>query len=69
MQASAIRGYLAYQHGRDVVADFVSEKASEERGEIGSWLILAAGLAIAAGAAVALLGPWLGTKVTAITSN
>ncbi len=69
MQATAIRGYLAYQHGRDAVVRNVQDRVTDERGEIGSWLILAAGLAIAAGAAVALLGPWLGTKVTDITSN
>lgn len=69
MQASLIRGGIAIQNGREAVSDFVAARLSDERGEIGSWLILAAGLAIAAGAAVALLGPWLGTKVTNITSN
>ena len=42
---------------------------SEERGEVGSWMILAAGLAAAAAAAIALIGPWFGTKTTAITSK
>jgi len=41
----------------------------DEQGELGSWLILAAGLAIAAGAAVGTLSGWFGDKVTAITDN
>lgn len=54
---------------RDAVADRVAGVASDERGEIGSWMILAAGLAVAAVAAVAVLGPWFGQKTTTITRN
>lgn len=43
--------------------------ANDERGEIGSWMIVAAGLAAAAAAAIALIGPWIGTKAQAIVSN
>lgn len=40
-----------------------------ERGEIGSWMIMAAGLAVAAAAAIAVLGPWFTTKAGKITAN
>ncbi len=43
--------------------------ARDERGEIGSWMILAAGLAVAAAAAIALLGPWFDEKANDITKN
>lgn len=41
----------------------------DERGEIGSWMIFAAGLAVAAAAAIAILGPWFSTKATNITNS
>jgi len=47
----------------------LKDKFHNENGEIGSWLILAAGLAVAAAAAVVALGPWVAGKVTAITAN
>lgn len=40
-----------------------------ERGEIGSWMIFAAGLAVAAAAAIAILGPWFNDKATTITKS
>lgn len=61
----AIRGQLAAQDGKELARRL----ASEDRGEVGSWMIMAAGLAAAAAAAIALIGPWLNTKATAITGN
>lgn len=61
----AIRGQLATEDAKDLARRL----ASEDRGEIGSWMILAAGLAAAAVTAAAALTTWLGNKTTAITSN
>lgn len=61
----AIRGQLATED----LKELTRRLASEDRGEIGSWMILAAGLATAAVAAAAALSGWLGTKAAAITSN
>ncbi len=61
----AVRGQLAAEDGRNLV----KKLRSEERGEVGSWMIMAAGLAAAAAAAIALIGPWINTKATAITGN
>ncbi len=69
MQELPLRAGVSYQLTKDRISRLAERVAEDERGEIGSWLILAAGLAIAAGAAVGLLGPWLNTKVTTITSN
>lgn len=69
MQKTFIRGGIALQDRRNATADFLNSKLSDERGEIGSWLILAAGLAIAAAAAGAALNGWIDTRVTDITSN
>lgn len=69
MQQVSWRGYFALQQGRQMLAQRLQAKMADERGEIGSWLILAAGLAIAAGLAVVALGPWIAGKVTDITNN
>lgn len=61
----AIRGQLAAED----VKELTRRLANEDRGEIGSWMILAAGLAAASVAAAAALTTWLGTKTTAITKN
>ncbi len=60
-----VRGQLAAEDGRDLVRKLMSE----ERGEMGSWMILAAGLAAAALTAVTALTTWFGKKTTAITSK
>lgn len=62
MQAMSVKTYV-------VVTSMLKDKFHNENGEIGSWLILAAGLAVAAAAAVVALGPWVAGKVTAITAN
>ncbi len=54
---------------RSAVAGRVEQMQHDERGEIGSWMILAAGLAVAAAAAVLVLGPWFDQKAADITSN
>ncbi len=54
---------------RTAVVDRVEQMQGDERGEIGSWMILAAGLAVAAAAAVVVLGPWFDQKAADITSN
>jgi len=43
--------------------------ASDERGEMGSWMILAAGLAAAAVAVVAILGEWFPELAERIKSS
>lgn len=60
---------VLYTQARTAVVDGVDRLHHDERGEIGSWMILAAGLAVAAVAAVALLGPWFDEKTTEITNN
>lgn len=67
--ATSVRMLVLLVCLRDAVADRVAGVTSDERGEIGSWMILAAGLAVAAVAAVAVLGPWFGQKTTSITRN
>ncbi len=61
----AIRGQLAAEDGKELVRRL----ASEDRGEVGSWMIMAAGLAAAAAGAVALISTWINTKATTITGN
>jgi hypothetical protein len=58
-----------YRYAQMRVSDLARQTRDDEGGEMGSWMILAAGLAVAAVAAVAALGPWFQTKVTSITSN
>ena len=58
-----------YHHAEMKTRDLAAQMRDDERGELGSWLILAAGLALAAGAAVATLGPWFDGKVSDITGN
>lgn len=60
---------VEYQLAKTRATDLANRAVEDEEGEIGSWLILAAGLAIAAGAAVAALTPWLQGKVTDITGQ
>ena len=61
--------FVLYSLARISVTDRLERVGSDERGEIGSWMILAAGLAVAAAAAVAVLGPWFDQKAGDITSN
>ncbi|MGB5755663.1 MAG: hypothetical protein WBM50_02010 [Acidimicrobiales bacterium] len=69
MQQLSVQTAVRYQIAKAKAADAVESFLDDERGELGSWLILAAGLAVAAAAAVALLAPWFNTKVTQITAN
>ncbi len=69
MQQLSVQTAVRYQIAKAKAADLVESFLDDERGELGSWLILAAGLAVAAAAAVALLAPWFNTKVTQITAN
>lgn len=52
-----------------IAKDRLVRNLSDDRGELGSWLILAAGLAIAAGAAISQLSGWFGEKTDQIISN
>lgn len=63
------RAGVRYQLTRMTVQERLSAAGGDERGEIGSWLIVAAGLAIAAAAAVGPLGDWIGERVLEITNN
>ena len=67
--AVSVKVLLWYMSAKSVVTERAQRIGRDERGELGSWMILAAGLAVAAVAAVALLGPWFNQKTTAITSN
>jgi hypothetical protein len=58
-----------YHIGRMRLTDLAERARDDERGEMGSWMILAAGLAAAAVTAVGLLTTWFGTKTTEITGN
>lgn len=60
---------IAAQVKVQVALQRVQEALKSERGEIGSWLILAAALAIAAGLAGAGLATWIGEKAESITSQ
>ncbi len=53
----------------DVSAGMKRRVARNERGEIGSWMIMAAGLAVAAAAAIVVLKPWFAKKSGEITKN
>ncbi len=64
--AASVKLFTLYAVAKAAVSDRLTR---DERGEIGSWMILAAGLAVAAAAAVALLGPWFDEKANDITSN
>lgn len=61
MLAPQVKAQIAVQNAADHI--------KSDRGEIGSWLILAAALAIAAGLAGAGLAAWIGTKASSITSQ
>lgn len=65
----SVKLFLLFATAKDVAAAGARRLRRDERGELGSWMILAAGLAVAAVAAVALLGPWFNTKTTSITNN
>ena len=61
----AVRGQIA----KSKVTDLAASLFSEQRGEMGSWMILAAGLAAAAATAVGFLATWFAKKTTDITSK
>ncbi|MEM9133655.1 MAG: hypothetical protein AAF962_02490 [Actinomycetota bacterium] len=62
---AGVRCHLLRTHLRDRWDAAVDD----ERGEVGSWMIVAAGLAAAAVAIVGILGPWLQDQANAITGN
>ncbi len=66
----SVRLFVVYSVAKTTITGRLERLAArDERGEIGSWMILAAGLAVAAAAAVALLGPWFSKKTGDITKN
>ena len=70
MLTVSVRLFVVYSVAKTTVTGRLERLTDrDERGEIGSWMILAAGLAVAAAAAVALLGPWFKTKTGNITKN
>lgn len=69
MHNAQLKAAVHYQVTKARIQELVERFVKDERGELGSWLILAAGLAIAAAAAVAALSPWFQGKVTNITSQ
>lgn len=66
---TAVKMLVLVAAARGSLTARVARRAGDERGELGSWMILAAGLAVAAAAAVAVLGPWFSSKATNITRN
>lgn len=69
MSDAALKAMIRYQAAKGEVDELAHRFSNEERGEMGSWMILAAGLALAAATAVGLLATWFGQKTTAITSK
>lgn len=69
MTMLSLKVLVLYVQARTAIGEGVERLHHDERGEIGSWMILAAGLAVAAAAAVAVLGPWFDQKAADITSN
>lgn len=69
MSNTTVRLAAAYSVIQAGVSHRLETAMRGDRGEIGSWMILAAGLAAAAVAALALLTPWFGEKATDITNN
>lgn len=66
---ASVKLLILFALAKSTVSRGLDRVAQNERGEIGSWMILAAGLALAAAAAVALLGPWFADKAADITKN
>lgn len=60
---------VRYQLLRSRLKDRWDTAAQDERGEVGSWMIVAAGLAAAAVVIVGILGPWLEDQANAITGQ
>jgi hypothetical protein len=69
MNQLTIRAGVRMTIARQRIAQATKDAVRDERGEIGSWLVLAAGLAVLAGATVAVLGPWVTNHVNAITGT
>ncbi len=69
LSAATLKLFVLYSIARNSVTDRLDRIGRDERGEIGSWMILAAGLAVAAAAAVLVLGPWFDEKAAEITEN
>lgn len=65
----AMKALVVYTLTKTLVSDRLYEVTHDEKGEIGSWMILAAGLAAAAVAAMAILTPWFSDKASDITAN
>lgn len=68
MKQLSIRAGVRVMIARQRATEAVRTAMRDERGEIGSWLVLAAGLAVLAGAAVAAIGPWVTNHIQAITA-
>ncbi len=69
MKQLTLHAGVRYQLARTRLRDRWDEAADSERGEVGSWMIVAAGLAAAAVGIVATVGPWLQEQADAITGN
>ena len=69
MLEQQVAAVLAVARIRAAMAQRTEELRADQRGEVGSWLILAAALAIAAAAVGGSLSGWIGEKGAEITSN
>lgn len=69
MNQLTMKALVMFTMTKAMVGDRLHEATHNDRGEIGSWMILAAGLAAAAVAAMLILTPWFSEKASDITSN
>lgn len=69
MKQQALRMAIRYQVTGINARTRLQDALDDERGEVGSWMIVAAGLAGAAVAVVAIVAPWLEDQARAITGE
>ena len=65
----AMRAMINWHLAKSRMGERVRDVVTNEDGEMGSWLIVAAGLAAAAAAVVGILEGWFEDKANDITSN
>jgi len=69
MLQQQVSAMLAVARVKGAIAQRTERYRTDQRGEVGSWLILAAALAAAAAAVGGVLDGWISDKGGEITSN
>ena len=69
MSDLALRAMIKVHLAKARAGQWVRDGITDEQGEMGSWLIVAAGLAIAAAAVVEVLDGWFTEKAEEIKKN